>query len=150
MPSIAQLVRARANAGRGEKVFNRKDTCAQCHVVSGKGKAVGPDLSEIGSKLSKEALFESILFPSAGISHNYESYVFVLKSGATVNGIVRSESPQSVSVVAADGITREIKPGDIVSRVKQETSLMPADLQKLITAQELVDLVAYLERLKKK
>lgn len=38
-------------------------TCNKCHLVRGEGKQIGPDLTEIGSKLSREAMFESILYP---------------------------------------------------------------------------------------
>ena len=70
--------KAKGNAARGKLVFETTGTCAKCHVVNGQGKEVGPNLSEIGSKLSREAMFESILYPSAGISHNYETYLLLL------------------------------------------------------------------------
>ena len=56
-------------------MFHTTGTCIQCHQVNGLGKEVGPNLSEIGKKLTKQALFESILYPSAGISHNFETWV---------------------------------------------------------------------------
>jgi hypothetical protein len=42
-----------------------------------------------------------------------------------------------------------VSKGDVVSRTKMETSLMPGNLQSSMTEQELVDLVEYLQNLKK-
>jgi putative heme-binding domain-containing protein len=149
LPSIADLLEMKGDAGRGREVFNRPDTCSNCHVARGEGKQVGPELSEIGSKLSREALLESILFPSAGISHGYESWIVTTKSGEVLTGLITSDTPGEVSVKAGDAIVRTVKTSEVLSRSMQATSLMPADLQKLMTAQELADVVAYLEALRK-
>src|SRR5207253_10034221 len=68
VPPISELVKRKGDAGKGKALFasTTAGTCANCHIVNGQGKEVGPDLSEIGKKLSKEALYESILYPSAG------------------------------------------------------------------------------------
>ena len=74
LPPLAELLKSKGDAVSGEKVFKTTGTCANCHQVKGQGKVVGPDLTEIGSKLTREAMFVSVLDPSAGISHNFESY----------------------------------------------------------------------------
>jgi putative heme-binding domain-containing protein len=150
LPPLADLLKAKGNAQRGKLVFDNTGTCAKCHVVNGQGKEVGPNLSEIGSKLSREAMFESILYPSAGISHNYESYLLLLDDGNTVQGILTSQTPDEVTVKTSDAIVRTFKRSQIEQLEKQNVSLMPADLQKVMTADELVDVVEFLSSLKKK
>ncbi|MFP6766134.1 MAG: PVC-type heme-binding CxxCH protein, partial [Planctomycetaceae bacterium] len=81
LPAVTQLVTRKGVVARGKVAFETTGTCAKCHQVNGTGKDVGPDLSGIGLKLSRTAFYESILFPSAGISHNYESYSVILNSG---------------------------------------------------------------------
>jgi putative membrane-bound dehydrogenase-like protein len=149
LPPIAELLKRRGNAETGRVVFNTAGTCAKCHQVNGFGKNVGPDLSEIGKKLSRTAMFQSMLFPSAAISHNYESYIIALESGNTVTGLVTSRTKETVTVKAADGIERTFKTSEIEFLKKQDISLMPADIQKLMTEQELVDVVEYMLSLKK-
>ena len=95
-------------------------------------------------------MFESILFPSAAISHNYESYFVALENGTTVTGLLISKTPTSVTIKDAESIIRTFKQNDIDKMVKQPISLMPADLTKLMTNQEIVDVVDYLTTLKKK
>ncbi|MBA4031130.1 MAG: dehydrogenase [Planctomyces sp.] len=149
LPPLAQLIKSSGNAAKGREVYFGVGTCAKCHQVGSEGKDVGPALTEIGSKLSREAMFESILYPSAGISHNYESFVAELSDGTSVIGLLVNQTDGEVSLKAADGLVKTVKRSDIEELTKQKISLMPADLQKLITAQELVDLVDYLQTLKK-
>ncbi len=149
LPPIAQLVGMKGDAKRGLEIFKTTGTCSTCHIVGKDGKEVGPNLTEIGSKLTREAFFDSILFPSAGISHNFETTLIVLKTGTTSQGIVTSQTAKEVTLRGADAIDRKFKKSDIASMSKQPTSLMPADLQTKMTAQDLADVVSYLTTLKK-
>jgi putative heme-binding domain-containing protein len=140
----------KGDVARGKVVFNTVGKCNTCHVVNGEGKDVGPNLSEIGSKLSREAFFESILFPSAGISHNYETWTAITTGGNTITGILVSQTPAEVQLKGSDAIVRTIPRSELEELVKQPVSLMPADLQKTMTAEELVDVIEYSQTLKKK
>ncbi len=150
LPKIASLVRRRGDPEKGLLVFKKAGTCATCHVVNGEGKQVGPDMSEIGAKLSKTAMYESILFPSSAISHNYEMWRITTEEGEMIDGVLQSETADSITLLDAKGNSQTIKVEDIDEKEKQKVSLMPDDLHKLMTEQELVDLVEYLSRLKKK
>ena len=148
LPAIATLVKMTGNAGNGQSVFAKQGTCAKCHTVNGEGKNVGPDLSEIGKKLSREAVFESILYPSASILHNYETWVIETKKGTSANGLLVSKTAEEISIKDAEAIVRTFKISDLDSITRSPISLMPADLHQLITTQELVDVVEYLLTLK--
>ena len=149
LPGLSVLVTRRGNVDRGRVVFNTVGTCAKCHRVNNIGKDVGPDLSEIGKKLSRKAMIESIVFPSAGISHNYETYAVALKSGNQVTGIAVSRTDAAITLKGADGISRTFKTSEIDLIKKQSVSLMPADLQKTMTEAQLIDVVEYMLTLKK-
>lgn len=148
MPPITELVKRKGSVKQGQALYAKEGTCANCHTVNGAGKEVGPDLSEIGKKLSKEAMYESILFPSAGISHNYETYQLATKGGTAVNGVLVSQTPDDVTLKGADAIVRTFKKADVEVLEKSPISLMPADLNKALTAQDLADIVEYLLTLK--
>ena len=149
LPPVRELARMSGDAKNGSAVFAKTGTCANCHVVGGKGKEVGPDLSQIGSKLSREAMFESIIYPSAGISHNYENYTAILNDGNVVTGLVTSKTDSQIVMKDAEGIQRTIKTEDLEELVKQPISLMANDISKLMTKQELVNVVEYMTTLKK-
>jgi putative heme-binding domain-containing protein len=144
LPSIVQLVTLRGDVVKGKALFANAGTCAKCHVVNGEGKEVGPNLSEIGKKLSKEALYESILYPSASISHNYETYVVETKAGNTSSGLLVSKTPTEISLKDAEALVRTFKIAEVESVTRSPVSMMPADLHKALTTQDLADLVEYL------
>jgi putative heme-binding domain-containing protein len=149
LPPIPVLLKQPGDHLLGKDVFNKAGTCIKCHRVRGEGKEVGPDLSEIGSKLTKEALLVSILDPSAGISHNYETYNIILNSGNIVSGLLVSKTDTAVTIKTAEAIDKVYSLSDIDEMVKSPVSLMPADIQKAMTAGELVNLLAFLSTLKK-
>ncbi len=151
LPPVSQLLTMKGDVKRGEAVFMRPlSTCSTCHIVNGQGKDFGPALSEIGTKLGKDAIYEAILEPSAGISFGYEAWEIKLKNGDEVYGLVVSETNDTLTVKDATGLSRPLAKKDITSRQQLKTSVMPAGLQMTMTTQEFVDLVEYLSSLKKK
>lgn len=149
LPPLPELVKMKGDIAHGKELFNNKATCNKCHMVLGQGKEVGPNLSEIGSKLSKEAFLVSILDPSAGISHSFETFVAVTDDGKVISGILVSKTDAEVVLKDSSAIVHTLKMDEVEELKKLPTSLMPADLQKLMSAQELVDVVEYLMSLKK-
>ena len=149
MPAIADLIKRSGDAKNGEVVFTGVGTCVKCHIVNGKGVEIGPNLSEIGAKLSREAMFESILFPSAGISHNYENWIVAKDDGEIVSGLLLTKTDSATTLKDVNGVVHEIDANDIEEQKRLRLSLMPADLVKEFSEQDLVDLVAYLMTLRK-
>jgi putative membrane-bound dehydrogenase-like protein len=151
VPPMQELLKKTGDATRGRAVFERAESaCVTCHRAGNVGKDVGPALVEIGSKLGKDALFESILAPNAGISMGFETTQLSLKNSDVVIGIVRSETPEEITLVMAGGAENKYKKADIAKREKLPASLMPAGLQAMMSTQDLVDLVEYLASLKKR
>ena len=150
LPPIGELAAMKGDVKVGQQVFAKKGTCANCHIVKKKGKEVGPDLTEIGSKLSRQAMFVAILNPSEAISHNYENYVVELESGLTENGLLVSKTDEAVTIKNPEGIVKKFKSDEIYELYKDDKSVMPEGLQKEMSIQELVSLVDYLQTLKKK
>ena len=144
LPSLSELAGMRGDPVRGQKVFTTVGTCANCHTVNGTGKDVGPALSEIGKKLGREAMLEAILYPSAAIDHNYETYVIELKNGGVQQGLKVSETAEGLTLKDAQAIVRTFPRAEIESVTRSPISLMPADLAKELTAQDLADVVEYL------
>jgi putative membrane-bound dehydrogenase-like protein len=149
LPPLDELAQRKGDPHNGAKLFSSVATCGNCHPVAGQGKQVGPDLSEIGSKLSREAMLTSILDPSAGISHNYETYVVLTADGQVINGLLISDSVDQVVIRTPEAIDRTIDRADIESMKKSDKSLMPENLHQTIDQQGLIDIVEYMTTLKK-
>ena len=148
LPAVAELLKRSGNAEQGRGLFAGIGSCAKCHVVRGEGKMVGPDLTGIGAKLSREALYESILAPSAAISHGYEAWTALTSDGRSLSGLLVSRSPEQVVIRGSDGLDTTLETAELEDLVRQPVSLMPADLASTLSASELTDIVAWLETLR--
>jgi len=147
---ISELVNRKGDPQKGAAVFRRETVgCFKCHQINGQGIDFGPNLSEIGTKLAKDAIYESIRDPSAGISFGYEAWQLDFKNGDDAFGLIVSETADEISVKAVGGLVTRYKKSDIARRTKQKLSIMPAGLEQTMTTEDLVDLVEYLSSLKK-
>jgi len=150
LPPVSEFVKMKGDPFKGAEVFRRENVaCIKCHQVNGEGIDFGPALSEIGTKLGKDALYEAILDPSAGISFGYEAWQIELKNGDEAFGLVVSDTADEIAVKAQTGIVTRYKKSDIARKVQQKLSIMPTGLQQAMSTQDLVDLVEYLSSLKK-
>ncbi|QDU19311.1 PVC-type heme-binding CxxCH protein [Urbifossiella limnaea] len=152
LPPMATLVARTGDAARGKAVWDASLTgaaqCAKCHTVRGVGGQVGPDLSMIGKKASRENLFDSILDPSKAIADQHTSYTLTTAAGLTVTGLLVNDTPQAVTLRDANGKDTSIPKADIDGEVrKSKVSLMPQDVVAALSADELVDLVTYMQTL---
>jgi len=145
--SIDQLVALEGSMTNGSAMYDR--VCATCHIVNGKGVQFGPQLSEIGDKLSKEGLYKAVMYPDAGISFGYEGFLITTSAGEKVAGYISSETNDALEITVIGGAKTSYQKKDIVSKAPLENSLMPTGLHNAFTQQELVDLVEYLASLKK-
>jgi len=66
---------AKGDARRGEEVFWRHPTaaCATCHMVGGKGSAIGPALDKIAARSTPAYIQESLVEPSKVLAKGYEA-----------------------------------------------------------------------------
>ena len=150
LPPVSQLVKMKGDAARGADIFRRETTgCIKCHQARGEGRDVGPALSEIGTKLPKEALIEAVLDPSAGISFGFEPWQLQLKSGDDAYGLKVSETVDEIAIKDVNGVVTRYKKSEIASAQQSKISIMPSGLQQTMTTQEFVDLIEYLASLKK-
>ena len=65
--------------------------CSRCHKVRGEGGDVGPDLSDVGGKLDRDLLIQSVIEPSRQVVEGYRTTVLALSDGRVLSGIVREE-----------------------------------------------------------
>lgn len=131
----------------GATVF--KNNCVICHQVKGEGVDFGPKLSEIGTKLPKEALLDAIVEPSSGISFGFETTELQLKNGSSQKGLLTEKTNSEVSLKLPGGTINKVKTADIKFIKVLPVSMMP-DLHETMSKQELSDLLSYLGSLKKK
>jgi putative heme-binding domain-containing protein len=146
-----RLIEAEADEGNLDAgkllFFSNRLACAGCHRISGKGGAVGPDLSQIGKVRSTRHLAEAVLLPSATLANGFESYTLATHAGRTLTGLIRRESASAIHLVSTDGAEIRVPRGDIAEIQPSDVSIMPQGLDKQLTHEQLRDLVAFLRSL---
>ena len=130
------------NAKNGQEVFIK--TCATCHVAGSVGTKVGPDLTGVRNQ-PKEALLLHLIVPDAEILPGYTSYEVETKDGRTLTGLLASETPTSVTLRAAQGVEENILRRNIATMSSTSLSLMPQELEKTMSKQDLADLIGFLK-----
>lgn len=135
------------DASRGEKVFYSNEAgCYACHSIQGKGGKLGPDLSQVGRFRTPLALLEAIAFPSSSIGDDFRLFVIALKDGETVVGTIARETADALYLRTPQLAEIRVVRSDIKSLAASETSLMPEGLEKMLTPQQLSDVVEYLHQ----
>jgi putative membrane-bound dehydrogenase-like protein len=146
-PKLPELVKLKGDAAKGQPMFMQAG-CIACHRVKGQFIDFGPDLSQIGAKLSAEGLFTAILYPSAAIEHSFVGQTVTTKEGQTITGYPISETDAELTLRIAGGASTPVKKSSIVKKEEMKLSLMPPGLAGAIGPQGLADLVAWLQTLK--
>lgn len=127
-------------AGRGRAIFQRN--CATCHTLFGEGRQVGPDLTG-AQRTDLDYVLINIMDPSALVGHAYRVTVVELKDGRVINGIVKAEDANTITLqTATDRVV--VATQDIEDRQQQPVSMMPEGLLNRLTIEDIRDLVKYL------
>ena len=146
---------------QGEQIFFGKGNCSQCHMVSGKGGSLGPDLTRVGASRSAAYLIDSIREPGKELSdgmvdpnnHYADALVYdvvrvVTRDGLRIVGIARNEDEFSIQLLDTGEQLHLLLRKDLESVVHERKSLMPSYSPEMLSNAELRDLVAYLESLR--
>ncbi|EEF59051.1 PVC-type heme-binding CxxCH protein [Pedosphaera parvula] len=126
----------------GHAIFTK--TCTGCHVVSGEGKTVGPDLTGIRNQPS-DVLLLHIIVPEYEIMPTYTCYNVETKDGRSLTGLLAAESASNITLRQALGHEEIIPRSNIASMSASSLSLMPDELEKTMSKQDMADLVGFLK-----
>jgi putative heme-binding domain-containing protein len=132
-----------ADAERGRTVYEKR--CAVCHRLNDRGHAVGPDLAALAGK-PIDALTVAILDPNRAIEDRYLDYVLVTEDGRSLSGILAAETGASVTLLGQESKATTVLRHEIDTLKATGKSLMPEGLEKDLSPQDIVDVIAYLRQ----
>ena len=97
----------------GEKVFRNQEQPAHtsAHKVGSEGGIQGPELSLVGDRLAPAKLLESLVNPSAEITHGYGLSNISLLKGTSLVGRIAEKKDGIVTVIAPDGKKTAMREG---------------------------------------
>ncbi|MBZ5622367.1 MAG: c-type cytochrome [Acidobacteriia bacterium] len=128
----------------GEQFFFGKGQCASCHTALGRGKSVGPDLTNTGRQLTLAELTRKLRNPNAQVSDSYATVSVRMRDGNTVRGFARKETLHWLQLQTLEGRLIVLADGEYEITGREKTSAMPP---LIATAEEERDLLAFLSRL---
>ncbi|HEX6889333.1 MAG TPA: HEAT repeat domain-containing protein [Chryseolinea sp.] len=128
---------------------NSTAQCVRCHAVNGEGGGtVGPDLGQIGDKLSREEILRALIEPSARLAPGFGSVKLTLKDGQVVSGILMEESADELIIKTSDAEPLEVSTSRISKRENTPSAMPP--MGTLMSKREIRDMVELLANFKKK
>ena len=131
---------------RGRRVF-AAGLCFGCHRFNGQGGFTGPDLTGLAGRYDARTLLESVLEPSKVIPDRYAASRIALADGRVLTGVVKDLDRDELHVMTDPldpGTLAKVRRGDVESIRPSPVSPMPAGLLNSFTADEVLDLLAYL------
>lgn len=149
LSELGRQVDPPGDAAHGKAIFfGKKAACASCHSVGTEGGRVGPDLTKIAASRSTVDLLEAIAFPSATFAREFRPYVIATQQGKVYTGVIGRQTADAIHLRTADLAEIRIPRGDIEEMRESNTSIMPKGLDTSLTADELRDLMGYLQTLR--
>jgi len=139
---------------RDEQVLARglhafaKAQCTQCHVAAGHGVNLGPNLAESVKKLRGRELLAHLLDPSLKIDDRYRTVQFVLDDGRVESGVRAGETAEAWKIrpnLLAPDQVKLIAKARVEEQIPSQVSPMPAGLLNVLTREEILDLLSFVE-----
>jgi putative heme-binding domain-containing protein len=144
-PALEQVSRGRSY-NKGKEAFVAAQ-CLACHRFGNEGGSTGPDITAVSSRFTRTDILSSIIEPSKVISDQYQNITVTLKNGDDVTGRLLEETPQKL-VLLINPLTNdktEVKRSDVQTRAPSKISPMPEGLVNILSRDEILDLLAYIE-----
>lgn len=142
---LAELTNALGDRDQGRRVFNTN--CAICHQVRGEGKAVGPNLDEIGNR-GLERLVEDVALPNRNIDHAFQASIVLTEDGKVRRGLARNDEKHVLTLIDGEGKSTAIPIDEIEHITASKTSPMPDNFFETLTLKQTRDLFQFLMSLR--
>jgi putative heme-binding domain-containing protein len=120
--------------------------CGGCHRYEGRGADIGPDLTSVTGRMTRDRLLQSILQPSREIAPQFVPWLLVTDDGRIRTGLSLgvSNDGRSERFIDSEGQEFTLDLETIEARRASSKSIMPEGLQDSLTIGELRDLLALL------
>lgn len=133
------------NVQNGMEVYQKKGSCASCHMIRGQGGLIGPDLSSVGAQLTLAQIKDALTQPVRP-QEGYIPVQVTTNSGEVIKGVAKNEDAFSIDVLDMQGKLHLFTKDELRHVAHEPESLMPHNLDKTLTPVEFQDLLAMLSR----
>jgi putative heme-binding domain-containing protein len=133
------------DASRGHAIYQK--LCISCHRAGSEGNTLGPDFVTVRNS-GREKLLLSILDPNREVRPDYIAYLIDTKEGASILGVLASDTPTAITVREAYSKETVIPRSNIKRMTSQGKTIMPEGLEQGLNPQDLADLMTFIESTK--
>jgi putative heme-binding domain-containing protein len=133
---------------RGEQLYEAKGHCSQCHIISGQGGSLGPELTEIGSRRSAAHLRAAVLNPESTLPEGFLEVRLETKEGRHITGVRLNEDTFTLQVLDLNGGLHSFVKDDLKDLQRDAGKSPMPSFRDRLSASEVDDLVAYLASLR--
>jgi len=121
--------------------------CMICHRAGGDGMELGPDLITVKAK-GRDTLLSAIIDPHKEVAPQYIGFDVTTKDGNAYTGIIARDDATSLSLKVMGGAEVNLPRANIKGSSSSGKSVMPEGLEAGMTAQDMADLLTFMEELK--
>lgn len=152
---VKSSAKTSGDPSHGKELFYGDGNCSLCHMVSGKGGRLGPDLTGVAGSRTREAIIDSIRNPSRRLAwgltestkefpQEYESVTVVTADGKQIKGVTLNEDSFSVQIIDSGEHIYLLDKSKLKSFQKSRESAMPKYDTDVLSDKDVDDIVAYL------
>jgi putative heme-binding domain-containing protein len=134
------------DASRG-KALVESSGCFDCHRIGDRGSRLGPDLSDIGNRRTRDRLQQAMVAPDEEVVPENRFVRFVTRDGAIITGRLLNQDAISVQLINPKEELKSYLRANLREYTIVDKGLMPS-VQGKVTGQQVADIVAYLSSLK--
>jgi putative heme-binding domain-containing protein len=150
MPELIDLVSKSSgprDLQRGARLYVAA-SCAACHRKGELGAPLGPDLTSVGRRFSVADLLRAVVEPNHQISDLYQQTLFEI-NGRMIAGRIRDHREDVVAISTSLQDPKrviQVPLKQISAQYPANVSMMPAGLLNSLDSDEILDLIAFLQR----
>jgi putative heme-binding domain-containing protein len=138
---LLPLLKRSGDAAAGKLLFTKH--CTACHMHSGEGNQIGPDLTGVAVH-PKEQLLIDIMDPSRSVEGNYRVYTVTTQDGKVLTGLLASDTRTTIELIDAEGKKHVLLRDNIEQLAASPKSLMPEGFEKQLSETDVVNLLEFL------
>lgn len=127
----------------GKQLFAER-ACLGCHAVDGETELLGPNLRDIGARMSRDEILEEILKPSERIKPSMGALRVTRKDGQVLIGRVVNAGEKEISIMLVGNHVVQVQREDIARNEAVKTSLMYEGLLNGLADSERESLLDYM------
>lgn len=139
LPSLT----APGNQAKGREIYQQR--CATCHRANGEGYQLGPDMVTVKTK-GRENLLLNIINPNAEVAAQFMAFEVETRDDESYTALIGNETTTHLTIRMASGVQQTFVRSDILGMKSSGKSLMPEELHKDLTVQQMADLLTFIEQ----